>query len=179
MIAAITIPLLTRHRAGRMLQKVASASGSEVGMTENRVIAVVPSFGEFQRICETLAPDDIVVQHASCLLEAVLAHLHAQVAESAEAMPEKIPGQGPVIVYDADPSPQNPQDWREALRQLLRVHSEARVLFLSRVADEEMWIEVLKTGGHDLLSKPLSETELRQAVRRAFLRNSNTLATAA
>jgi FixJ family two-component response regulator len=148
-------------------------------MTDNRVIAVVPSFEEFQRICETLASDDIVVQHASCLLGAVLAHLHAQKAESAETTPEKIQAQGPVIVYDADPSPQNSEDWREALRQFLRVHSGACVLFLSRVADEDMWIEVLKTGGHDLLSKPFSETELRQAVRRAFLRNSKTLATAA
>jgi len=152
-------------------------------MTDHRVIAVVPSWQEFQRIFETLASDDIVVQHASSTLGAVLAHVHAQMTAMTESEPQELLAQGPVILYDADASPLHsplqPEDWRAALQQFLRVHPGARVVFLSRVADEEMWIEVLKTGGHDLLSKPFSEAELRQVVRRAFLRDPKTLATAA
>jgi FixJ family two-component response regulator len=147
-------------------------------MTDHRVIAVVSSSQEFQRIFETLASDDIVVEHASCMLGAVLAHVHARMTARAEATAEEVLAQGPVILYDTDASPLLP-DWRVALQQFLRVHPGSRVVFLSRVADEEMWIEVLKTGGHDLLSKPFSDTELRHTMRHAFLRGPKTLATAA
>ena len=150
---------------------------------DNRVIAVVPSLEEFQRIYDTLAMDRVEVRHASCTLEAVLAHAHAQMTAVAEAPPdaspnmaEKLLARGPVILYDIDPDGLN--GWREALQQLLSVYADPRVIFVSRLADEDMWIEVLKTGGHDLLSKPFSELELRQAVRRA-LGLSHALATAA
>jgi DNA-binding NarL/FixJ family response regulator len=152
-------------------------------MTDHRVIAVVPSPQEFQRIYGSLASDNIVVEHASSLLGAVLAHVQWQSRALAESTPEELLAQGPVILYDADPSPFHQEDWQEdwraALQQFLRVHPGSRVVFLSRVADEEMWIEVLNSGGHDLLSKPFSDTELRQAMRRAFLSDRKTLATAA
>jgi FixJ family two-component response regulator len=152
---------------------------------DNRVIAVVPSFQEFQRICEALASDDVRVEHASCLLGAVLAHASAQMAALAEAtgataeVRAKILQQGPVVLYDADSFPQSSEDWRSAFEQLLSLHPGARVIFVSRLADEDMWIEILETGGHDLFSKPFSGTELRQAVRRALLSSSKRLATAA
>ncbi len=163
---------------------------------DNRVIAVVPSLQEFQQICVTLAADDVVVQQASGVLEAVLAHVHAQSASWADApkesggdlpldgaAPQKVFARGPVILYDTDSSDDSSlhglKDWRDVLRQFLSLHSGARVVFVSRLADEDMWLEVLEAGGHDLLSKPFSESELRQAVRRALLLNSHALATAA
>jgi len=167
-----------------MVRTEASESEVFVG-ADKRVIAVVPSFQEFQRICETLASDDVTVEHASCLLGAVLAHAAAQMAALEQAagvtadVRAKILEQGPVVLYDADSSPQGSEDWRGALEQLLSLHPGARVVFVSRLADEDMWIEILETGGHDLLSKPFSGTELRQAVRRALLSKSKTLATAA
>jgi CheY-like chemotaxis protein len=193
MIATITILLLTANCVGHIVE--IEAFGSEVGMvTDNRVIAVVPSFQEFQRICETLATDDVVAQHASCLLGAVLAHAHMQMAALAEAArkseghlcldgvgdtSQEFLSQGPVILYDIDSFSDDLEGWRGALRQCLSLHPDARVIFTSRLADEDMWIEVLEKGGHDLLGKPFSETELRQAVRRALRRDSKTLATAA
>ena len=178
----ISTLLLTRSRRGRMFGIY--AAGSEVCMgADNRVIAVVPSFQEFQRIYDTLAGDCVDVQHASCALGAVLAHAHARMIALADQPPDrspdaaqKMPAQGPVILYDIDPG--DVYGWREALRQFLSFHPGTRVIFASRLADEDMWIEVLETGGHDLLSKPFSDSELRQSVRCA-LGMSNALATAA
>ena len=183
MIAAINIPLLTWFGDKRTVNTY--VAGSEVSMGAcNRVIAVGPSPQEFQRICDTLAMDRVTVHHASSVLGAVLAYAQAQMTALEEAGPagdpnlaEKILAQGPVILYDIDPA--DPNGWREALGQFLSVHSGARVIFASRLADEDLWIEVLETGGHDLLSKPFSESELRQAVRCALGLASNALATAA
>jgi DNA-binding NarL/FixJ family response regulator len=149
----------------------------------NRVIAVVPSPEDFQRICDSLARDNIAVEHASCLLGAVLAHAHAQIAARAGNPRDRNAPQGPVILYDIDAvaeaaSDQPAPDWREAMGHFLNMHPDTRVLFVSRLADERMWIEVLATGAHDLLSKPYSQAELRQAVRRALL-SSKIMATAA
>jgi FixJ family two-component response regulator len=150
--------------------------------SDKRLMAVVPSFQEFQRIFDILAPDGVDVQQASCLLEAVLAHAHAQRAMLAQARQDgtndlAMTNAGPVILYDIDSFTSNLNGWRGALRQLLNLHHDTRVIFTSRLADEDMWIEVLATGGHDLLSKPFSDSELRQAVRRAL--GGKALATAA
>ena len=154
--------------------------------SDKRLMAVVPSFQEFQRIFDILAPDGVDVEQASCLLEAVLAHAHAQRAmlaqarqDGADEIPETNPETkpAPVILYDIDSFSSAPNGWRGALRQLLNLHHDTRVIFTSRLADEDMWIEVLATGGHDLLSKPFSDSELRQAVRRAL--GGKALATAA
>jgi CheY-like chemotaxis protein len=150
--------------------------------TDNRVIAVVSSLQEFQQIYDTLAADGVVVQHASCVLGAVLARAYGEITALAEAPPDgprntaQTLAQHPVILYDIDPD--DLHGWREALRQILSLYADARVIFASRLADEDLWVEVLKTGGHDLLSKPFSESELRQAVQRA-LDPSKMLATAA
>jgi FixJ family two-component response regulator len=53
------------------------------------------------------------------------------------------------------------------------------VIFASRLADDDLWVEILETGGHDLLSKPFTDSELRQAVRRALSPDSHAMATAA
>ncbi len=58
--------------------------------------------------------------------------------------------------------------WREALQSFLEAQPSARVVLLSRLADERMWMDVLESGGYDLLMKPYQETELCAAVRSAL-----------
>jgi DNA-binding NtrC family response regulator len=45
-----------------------------------------------------------------------------------------------------------------------RIAPSAEVIFLSRLADEELWGQVLSLGAYDLLSKPLERTEFLRTV---------------
>ncbi len=136
---------------------------------DNRVIAVVPSPQEFQRICGILAQDRISVEQASSVLEAVLLHAYARLGDSGAR-------RAPVVLFDIDGAS---SPWRDALEQFRMVHPASRFIFLSRLADENLWLEVLKAGEHDLLSCPVVESELRHAVLRALDRAARSLAAAA
>ena len=113
------------------------------------VIAIVPFPAEFALIQASLSAEGIEVLPASCLLDAILYQLT---------------GRASVILYDADA----PEHWREALEQFLLLRPASRVVFLSRLADDHMWIDVLDQGGYDLLMKPLRAEELRGTVRNAL-----------
>jgi DNA-binding NtrC family response regulator len=45
-----------------------------------------------------------------------------------------------------------------------RVAPGAKVIFLSRLADEKLWSQVLSLGAYDLLPKPLERTEFLRTV---------------
>jgi DNA-binding NtrC family response regulator len=45
-----------------------------------------------------------------------------------------------------------------------RVAPSAKVIFLSRLADEKLWSQVLSLGAYDLLPKPLERTEFLRTV---------------
>lgn len=115
------------------------------------VIAVEPSVNDLHLIQDYLSQDAIEVAPAANLQEA-LQHPAVQLAS--------------VILYDADAS----EPWPEALKQLLGRKPEIRVIFLSRLADEHMWIEMLKCGGFDLLVKPFRPMEILWVVRSALRR---------
>ncbi len=115
------------------------------------VIAVEPSVNDLYLIQDYLSQDAIEVAPAANLQEA-LQHPAVQLAS--------------VILYDADAS----DPWHEALKQLLRRQPEARVIFLSRLADEHMWIQMLNCGGFDLLVKPFRPMEILSVVGSALRR---------
>lgn len=117
------------------------------------VILVEPFPAERELIETVLTAEGIEVLSADCLLEAVL---------------QQAVTQGRVILYDADA----PEHWRTALEQFLRMQPVAHVIVLSRLADDHMWIEVLDTGGYDLLMKPLRGEEIRGVVHNALRRLS-------
>jgi DNA-binding NtrC family response regulator len=48
-------------------------------------------------------------------------------------------------------------------------HTE--VIFISRLADEDLWIESIQRGAYDLLPKPLDRNELQRIVTNALTRS--------
>jgi DNA-binding NtrC family response regulator len=66
----------------------------------------------------------------------------------------------------------------ERLFELIPVLKErcprAEVIFISRIADEDLWIESIQRGAYDLLPKPLDREELRRILINALERNHST-----
>ena len=50
--------------------------------------------------------------------------------------------------------------WRDLLRETQNLSLAPRLIVISRMADERLWSEVLNLGGHDVLAKPLRESEV-------------------
>jgi DNA-binding response OmpR family regulator len=55
-------------------------------------------------------------------------------------------------------------EWQDVLSEISKFAVPPRVAVVSRLADERLWLEVLNLGGHDVLSKPLVEDELRNVL---------------
>src|ERR1043165_2736260 len=56
----------------------------------------------------------------------------------------------PVIVLDAELC----HPWNDSLMQLCLQRPDARIVLLSRLADNALWVEALSVGVFDVLSKP-------------------------
>jgi len=70
----------------------------------------------------------------------------------------------PVVLFDRDlPG----GDWRGVVRDLASSPHRACVILVSAVVDAYLWNEVVRTGGFEVLSKPLREEEVIRAVRLA------------
>jgi FixJ family two-component response regulator len=70
----------------------------------------------------------------------------------------------PVVLYDRDlPG----KGWRGTVEDLASSPHRACIILVSGVADAYLWNEVVRTGGFDVLSKPLREDEVVRAVRLA------------
>jgi FixJ family two-component response regulator len=70
----------------------------------------------------------------------------------------------PIILCDRDlPG----TEWRDAVRALAS-SGGACVILLSKVLDDYLWNEVGHHGGHDVLSKPLQESDVVRAVKLAW-----------
>jgi FixJ family two-component response regulator len=70
-----------------------------------------------------------------------------------------------VILCDRD-LPGN--GWRATVEDLASSPHRACVILVSAVVDTYLWNEVVRTGGFDVLSKPLREDEVVRAVRLAW-----------
>lgn len=79
---------------------------------------------------------------------------------------EEADGSNPsVILCDADRL-----DWIEALRELREAMPGTAVVFLTRLADERLWLRMLDAGAFDLLEKPYRSQDLRWVVTTALKR---------
>jgi CheY-like chemotaxis protein len=71
----------------------------------------------------------------------------------------------PVILCDRDlPG----KGWRETVEDLASSPHRACIILVSGVVDTYLWNEVVRTGGFDVLSKPLREDDVVRAVRLAW-----------
>lgn len=51
-------------------------------------------------------------------------------------------------------------NWKQLLVETQHLPQAPRLVVISRMADEQLWAEVLNLGGHDVLAKPLREPEV-------------------
>ncbi|HYO81985.1 MAG TPA: response regulator [Bryobacteraceae bacterium] len=57
--------------------------------------------------------------------------------------------------------------WRDLLALTSHLDAPSRVLVTSRVADENLWAEVLHLGGYDVIAKPYDTREVSRAIQTA------------
>lgn len=110
------------------------------------VIAVAPTESDRRRVREILASNGISVREAASLEQAL-----AEVPAS-------------VVLYDSE----GEEPWSEALVHLMGRWPNARFVLVSRLADEQLWIQALEAGAYDLLAKPFEPIELQCVVRGAL-----------
>jgi AmiR/NasT family two-component response regulator len=71
----------------------------------------------------------------------------------------------PLILYDRDwPN----AEWRTTVHSFATSTPRPCVILTSRVADEYLWQELIRSGGHDLLAKPLRAEDLTRALKLAL-----------
>jgi DNA-binding NtrC family response regulator len=59
-------------------------------------------------------------------------------------------------------------NWRSLLEGIATLARRPKLIVASRLADDLLWVEVLKLGAYDLLALPYSEPEVRRVISRAW-----------
>ena len=72
-----------------------------------------------------------------------------------------------VVIYDHELPD---QDWRLAVTSLANLTPRSSILLLSPLGHPELWNEVIRRGGHDILCKPISDDGFESAVALAMAR---------
>ncbi len=71
----------------------------------------------------------------------------------------------PVVLYDRDwPN----AEWRTTVHTFASCPRRPCVILMSRVADDYLWQELIRCGGHDLLAKPLRADDVNRALKLAL-----------
>jgi DNA-binding NarL/FixJ family response regulator len=66
-------------------------------------------------------------------------------------------------------------EWRDVIQMMVSSAHQAYAILLSKVADDYLWNEVIRLGGHDLLTTPLREEDVLRAIRLAWFYWSNSM----
>jgi len=77
-----------------------------------------------------------------------------------------------VVIFDIEGNP----DWPSDLQELLSVRPPSRVILLSRLADDCLWMDALDAGAHDLIMKPFDKQGISSVVRSALLHSHHAAA---
>jgi len=94
--------------------------------------------------------------------EPVDIHFAESQAEAWEAMNRLNP---PVILYDRDwPD----AEWRSTVQALASSTHGSCVILASRVADDYLWQELIRCGGHDLIAKPFRADDVARSLKLAL-----------
>jgi FixJ family two-component response regulator len=72
----------------------------------------------------------------------------------------------PIIIYDREISPHN---WRDVIVALTSQSPRPYVILLSPNADTNLWDELQRAGGSDIVRTPVAREHLLGALRRAWL----------
>lgn len=75
------------------------------------------------------------------------------------------PDTPPIVLYDRELSL---YDWRETIRALTRSSPRRYVILLSSTCDTNLWDELERLGGSDILRTPTDRESVLRAVRRAW-----------
>lgn len=59
-------------------------------------------------------------------------------------------------------------EWRDVIHMMASSAPQVYAILVSRVADDYLWNEVIRRGGHDLLTTPLREEDVLRAIRLAW-----------
>jgi DNA-binding NtrC family response regulator len=84
---------------------------------------------------------------------------HAAIAGTEEDLP-------PIVLYDCR-IPDHA--WRQSVRMIARSSSRPCVILLSPTCDRNLWDELERVGGSDILRSPVDPEQARRAVSRAWL----------
>lgn len=61
-------------------------------------------------------------------------------------------------------------DWRDAIQRAASAPHPAFTMLVSNVTDENLWNEVIRLGGHDVLATPFRKEQALRAIRLAWFR---------
>lgn len=86
-------------------------------------------------------------------------------ADSPKAMAIRDEPLQPIVFYDRR---FDGYDWREAVRSFARSSSHPFVILLSPTFDQNLWEELERIGGSDILRSPIEQERTRRAVNRAW-----------
>ncbi len=64
-------------------------------------------------------------------------------------------------------------NWKAVLGELARMPDPPLLIVCSRLADDQLWAEVLNLGGYDVLMKPFDPTEVVRVISLAWLNWKN------
>ena len=67
--------------------------------------------------------------------------------------------------------------WREVLQMIVSTKQRIYGILVSKVADDYLWNEVIRWGGHDVLTAPLREEEVLRAIRLGWSYWNSTMRT--
>ncbi|HXJ38872.1 MAG TPA: hypothetical protein VNH18_06310 [Bryobacteraceae bacterium] len=73
--------------------------------------------------------------------------------------------EAPIVLCDRDATS---SDWQEAIQTMAASQHLVYPILVSRVADDYLWNEVMRSGGFDLLAKPLRGEEVLRTIRMAW-----------
>src|SRR5215471_12441099 len=69
-----------------------------------------------------------------------------------------------IFLYDRE---RKGAEWRDVIQRMASSPQLIYAILVSKVADDYLWNEVIRHGGHDLLAAPLREADVLRAVRLA------------
>ena len=72
----------------------------------------------------------------------------------------------PVVLWESD---MPDWSWRDALAELAGLPDAPLLIVTSRLADDNLWAEVLNLGGYDVLMKPFDRLEVLRVISLAWL----------